>query len=772
MKKYRLQLIGLLFFIVSALFIAFLPSFNNLIPAQQVELSHGVQYGAVLKDFLFVQEITMKQRYLSRVDVYIAKLPSQVNNSNVFVLIDDQKRILYTKPFSSADFGEALHFPFDFGKSFDIGKGRMVYACIYSTDGDQQSYIGLARKDNGKIGKLYVMPILGNDVLQSFANRQSVVDFKGTLGIRTYESDSNYFSVIRIIMYIMVLLISLIIAGSAAIIPVLLKLKLRPEYAFIVVSLIFGMIMLVITPPFQVPDEPVHFYRSYQVADFNFLKHRDDFPASLKRLSDSCSRMQFSTHEKTRREEILALGQIPVNPSERATMETPSYTIPYLPQAFGIILGKMMNMNPLWLLYLGRLFNLLATLCLVFLAIRVTPVFKWVFAILGILPMSLYQFASLSYDAGTIGLSFLLLALILKIAFESREVATRGQLIRLAVIALLLATSKPPYFLIILAFLVIPVAKLGSMKRYIIVFSSLVILALLVSQAGGPLRMIMGKLALTQSVHEPEVAACVPFDLFAGQAPLSHNALAMALPMLPHAPQNQPSVSQSDQNTDNPQNTNQQTPAAQPAATPPSSPFNPSAQKDFILANPVSYLGIISATLSKSFNLYVVSTIGLFGWIDTQVPDGLAYTYWVVLIFLSLFSSTITVTIDWRKKLVLLATFLLAFFLIETALYLYCNPVASPSIIAVQGRYFIALLPLLLLLFYYPGLAGVFARKKGTTTGQLKAKKQAVRQAADKPDQYESAFIKLFPLIALLFGILTLTWSVYLILDRFYILTI
>ena len=112
MKKYRLQLIGLLFFIVSALFIAFLPSFNNLIPAQQVELSHGVQYGAVLKDFLFVQEITMKQRYLSRVDVYIAKLPSQVNNSNVFVLIDDQKRILYTKPFSSADFGEALHFPF------------------------------------------------------------------------------------------------------------------------------------------------------------------------------------------------------------------------------------------------------------------------------------------------------------------------------------------------------------------------------------------------------------------------------------------------------------------------------------------------------------------------------------------------------------------------------------------------------------------------------------------------------------------------------------
>ena len=105
MKKYRLPLISLLFFLTSSLFIAFSTAFHYFIPAQQVVLSHGVQYGAVLKDFLFIQEVQLKKRYLSRIDVYMAKLPSQYTNSNVFLLIDDQHRILFTKRFSSSDFG-------------------------------------------------------------------------------------------------------------------------------------------------------------------------------------------------------------------------------------------------------------------------------------------------------------------------------------------------------------------------------------------------------------------------------------------------------------------------------------------------------------------------------------------------------------------------------------------------------------------------------------------------------------------------------------------
>lgn len=757
MKRFLLPLISLFFLITSSLFIAFNSSFDNFIPAQQVELSHGVEYGAVLKDFLFVQEITMKQRYLSRIDVYMAKLPSQYNNSNVFVLIDNQQRILFTKRFSSADFGEALHFPFNFGKTFDIGAGKTIYACIYSTDGDQQSYIGLARKANSKLGKLYVLPILNNDVLSSFTSRQSVVDFTGTLGIRTYESDSRLFSSFRIVLYFLAFMISLIILAGKRISDQILKIRIKPAYAFAAISTLFGMIMLIITPPFQVPDEPVHFYRSYQVTEFNFFKVKDDFPASLVKLADTCKRMQFSTHEKTSRKEILSLAAIPTNPADRKFVETPDYTIPYIPQAFGIFIGKMSGLNPLWLLYLGRFFNLMVTLLLVFLAIRITPVFKWVFLLLGILPMSLYQFASLSYDAGTIGLSFLLLAWILKMAYGDQTKVSKRNLIWLFVLALLLAASKPPYFLIVFTFLIIPVSRIGSLKKYLIIFSALLLASLMVSQLWSPLRNVAVKFAEHPSRENIEFPGSIPSDLFAENSPSSHNPLAMALPMLPHAPQNPQAPAQEE---------------GKSAVNPVASPFNPGEQKNFILSNPVAYLGILFETVVESSNLYMVSIVGLFGWIDTQLPDGVAFLYLFFLLLLALLSPVPEISIGWKEKAILLGTFLITFVLIETALYLYCNPVGVSPITAVQGRYFIAISPMLLLLFYNNKLHELLFRKVNHKSNSLKIKKSKAKNDPDPFSVSEFRFIKLLPLFAIIFAIFTLIWSVFLILDRFYILSL
>src|SRR5262245_31241124 len=39
-----------------------------------------------------------------------------------------------------------------------------------------------------------------------------------------------------------------------------------PEVAFWRLGLVFGLLFLVITPPVQVSDEPVHFYRAYYLA--------------------------------------------------------------------------------------------------------------------------------------------------------------------------------------------------------------------------------------------------------------------------------------------------------------------------------------------------------------------------------------------------------------------------------------------------------------------------------------------------------------------------
>ncbi len=757
-KPWFRPLASLIFLLSASLMIAFWSVLQIFIPTQQVELSHGVQYGAVLKDFLFVQELTMKQRYLSGVDVYMAKLPGPYTNSNVFLLIDDQKKILFTKRFSSADFGEALHFPFRFGKSFDIGAGKTVYACIYSTDGNQQSYIGLARKEGSTMGKLYVMPILQNDVLQSFINRQSVVDFTGTLGVRSYETNTRFFSLLQIILYVSALLISLVILLWPMIKPFFERIVARPQWVFLTIGSIFGLIMLIITPPFQVPDEPVHYFRTWQVAEGNFLKTTDNVPRSLVTFADSCKRMKFSTHEKTSVPEILSFASIPLNPADRIYQEAPNYIIPYLPQAIGMIFGKLFGANLLYLLYLGRLFNLMAALLLVFLAIRFAPAFQWIFAAVGMLPMTLYQFGSLSYDAATIGLSFLLISLILKVTFGTDDATRKKELIWLIVTALLLATSKPPYFLIALSFLIIPVVKFGTIRRFTIIFAGIIAGTLLISQAWEYSRKVALKLAVETTVENEPMALFFPVEPSPERLTGFSNPLALALPMLPHSAQetteNQPSP---------PPEVIQQAPV-----------IDPGMQISFILKNPVEYAGILLNTLKTSGNLYIVSVVGLFGWIDTQVPDWLAYFYLLFLLLIAVSSAGPGYSLSVFQKLLLAGVFLVLFVLVETALYLYCNPIGSQAIIAVQGRYFIAFLPLILLIFSGYKLLDTLVNLKSTTHLNKKVPgKKKDSKATYHPSHSASQLNIKLPFHATYLGycLFSLLFSLYLILDRFYCLT-
>lgn len=748
MKKSLRALVSGAVLAVCFLFIAFHGSFRYFIPSQQVELSHGVQYGAVLKDFLFVQEITMKKRYLSGVDVYMAKLPGPYTNSNVFLLMDDQQRILYTRKFSSSDFGEALHFPFRFGKTFDIGKNKTVFACIYSVDSDQQNYIGLARKEGSTLGKLYVLPILQNDIPGSFASRQGIVNFTGTLGIKTFESETKYFTLLQVILYLIAILLALTIFYWPSVRKFVVGIRLKPGRIFLSLAGSFGLIMLFITPPLQVPDEPAHLFRSYQVAEFNWFKIRDNIPRGLASLADSCQRMNFSTHEKTKPSEILAFSSIPLEGGDRVTRESPNYILPYFPQAIGIIIAKILNLNILWHFYLARFFNLVVTILLLVLAIRITPVFKWVFAFVGILPMSLYQFASLSYDATTIALSLLLLSLILHRAFTDPPKKGHMFWIPLLVVTLLLAASKPPYFLVLLSFLIIPVIKTGSMRRYILIFTGLLLSAMVVSQLWSPARKAIQKLAVEGFSYPSTLVASLPDDYFPDRPGTQYPRMAFALPLLPHdkAPES---------------------PAVTGAQNIAQNPIDPMGQVKFILTNPFEYTGVLLRTLRESGNLYVVSIVGLFGWIDTQVPGPVAYLYLLLLIILALITPVKGITITLKQKAILFVTFLVCYLLIETALYLYCNPVGSPKIIAVQGRYFIGILPVLLMMFYHSeGDRNLFRRGYN-----FKSEKKRSPARPHKANIFiATENLSVYTALLTLYGILVLLWSLYLIIDRFFVL--
>ena len=79
----------------------------------------------------------------------------------------------------------------------------------------------------------------------------------------------------------------------------------------------------------------------------------------------------------------------------------------YLPQTMGILLAKVLHMDAIWLLWFGRIMNLLCYGIIVASAVKIAPKWKFVLFFMASLPMSIQQAASFSPDAIINGLSIL-----------------------------------------------------------------------------------------------------------------------------------------------------------------------------------------------------------------------------------------------------------------------------------------------------------------------------------------------------------------------------
>ena len=137
----------------------------------------------------------------------------------------------------------------------------------------------------------------------------------------------------------------------------------------------------------------------------------------------------------------------------------------YLPQAAGIAVGRLAGAPPLTDFYLARLANLLASVALLFVAIRVAPFGKQLFLFLGLLPMTMYEFASVSCDALTIAGAMFFTALVLWAS--TRERLRRIDIAVVLSAAALLLNVKPGYWALVLLVLLIRPAQVGGRGRYL-----------------------------------------------------------------------------------------------------------------------------------------------------------------------------------------------------------------------------------------------------------------------------------------------------------------
>ena len=162
--------------------------------------------------------------------------------------------------------------------------------------------------------------------------------------------------------------------------------------------------MLLLSPPFSVPDERYHFWRAYELSEGKVLAHRehggkgnvgDVLPMSLwKTMVMVHANVSDDHHMYPSLAKTWAAMHIPLEPEKhcfRVFPNTALYSpVPYLPAAAAIAVSRYAGATPLMMFYCARAANLLAFLLLASWAVRTTPILRTGFSLMTFLPVSLF----------------------------------------------------------------------------------------------------------------------------------------------------------------------------------------------------------------------------------------------------------------------------------------------------------------------------------------------------------------------------------------------
>ena len=424
------------------------------------------------------------------------------------------------------------------------------------------------------------------------------------------------------------------------------KLK-NPDYAvraFAFILLAFCLTFVFAIPPMSSPDEGHHFLSSYWLSDIVMgdasINDGSNFPVR----SDVVDMYEGSS---------MAIGASQydrVTDSFRLLADSPSKEqvtlfgfnfgseniVAKIPSVLGIVIARIMNLGAYPLFYIGRLCSAFFFVACAVIAVSITPVGKAVFMGVSLLPMTLQLAGSYSYDCGIISFSLLLSAVLLH-AILSEERMGAAEMASLVILAAIVTPFKVVYAPILLLLFLIPRRRFGS-KKAAFLFRFAVVFAAICS------------LVLIRFASLASLVGTGADDL------LDHRGAEVGT----------------------------------------------FYSLEDLLSDPMRTAAIFVRTLFDMGDFYVESMIGsLPGWLqeNLRAPNLLIYAYLVCLLFSVQKTPADNMEIPKRLKLCIVVALFLTYLGVSLSMFIGWTFVTEVVIQGVQGRYFLPVLPLGLLVF-------------------------------------------------------------------------
>jgi uncharacterized membrane protein len=425
-----------------------------------------------------------------------------------------------------------------------------------------------------------------------------------------------------------------------------LSAKPRIMALYILCALPLGMFTAIVTPPGQVPDEPAHMARAAGLLHGAVLAERKSPDTTGVMVDAGLFRVAFGQTTTIVGRNLVTLANLNAIRSEPPSHARMFAAIPntatyfpaaYLPATIGLAFGLLFRISPFDCMILARLCMLGTVLLLGSLALRVAAYGEALLLCILLLPMTIFLAGSLNEDGVLIGLGCLSAA-----AF-TRNLSDEARFRWVALLPLMLILCCKPPYLPLLGLALLPLTAAGFWRR-----------VLDMALAAAP--VIIWVVLIAAFVVVPfGMPPYHPGPLFAGDPSI----------ILQHT--------------------------------------DPHRNLHILLAEPGRFFSLPWRLLRGSGRLLLCEMIGYLGLLDLIFPWRF-YLAWTIALLAALLglvvaerqrnSSARNAILQSFHVLLLLV---LSVWAVTISLYLSWSLVGSATIEGVQGRYFLVLLPFLLL---------------------------------------------------------------------------
>ena len=297
----------------------------------------------------------------------------------------------------------------------------------------------------------------------------------GVLTLSIVSIDNVSHPVMEVIIFILT-----IVLGVFSILYYILHDSELHKVAFVII-ICFGLITAFLTPIAIVPDETEHMVRS-ELTSSGVLIPEPQFVNNTFSGFNTIKSAVDLTNDQGNTVFTSNIDNVKIDHTKTiyssAFMQNPFFG--YLAQAIGILLAKLLDLNVIWMLWLGRIANLILYAFLISRAVKKSPVFKIPLIAMACMPLAIFQAASFSIDVMINGLAFIIIGYFLFMLKSEDNSINLKDLGIFSLLVLLCGLCKVPYLALIFLIFIIPKNKFKTPFYYnIIAFLIVAILGVL-----------------------------------------------------------------------------------------------------------------------------------------------------------------------------------------------------------------------------------------------------------------------------------------------------